>query len=340
MKKALKITALVLGILIFLIGGTFLFFTITAYNPKGELVLQQILSPQNRDAGTVTGTNRQTPGDLSILSWNLGYGGLDKYTDFFMDGGKMSLPRSQQAVETAIEKIGEFIASREADFYFIQEIDQASFRTKKQNQIEIMGEVLPEYYGWFGQNYKALFVPLPFSKPMRSMDSGILTLSRYYAEGVTRIQLPGRFPWPVWVFNLRRCAVITRIPSPMPEKDWCLINIHLDAYDNGTLRKQQLDFLRTTINELYKQGHYVVVGGDWNSLFPGITKDSFGPYATTEKDLFWVQNIPEGWSLPDWVWCYDKNIPTCRSLERPYAYGQNFTTSIDGFYVSDRKSVV
>ena len=35
-------------------------------------------------------TGRLQPGqELKLLSWNIGYGGLDASADFFMDGGKM-----------------------------------------------------------------------------------------------------------------------------------------------------------------------------------------------------------------------------------------------------------
>ena len=78
----------------------------------------------------------------------------------------------------------------------------------------------------------------------------------------------------------------------------------------------------------------MVVGGDWNSMFPGTGKEDFGSYTTSEENLFWVQTIPEGWTPDDWQWCYDADVPTARTLEQPYKAGENFTCIIDGFLVS------
>ena len=331
MKKALKRILIVLAILIVLPPLVLLFFTLAAYHPAAETVLESSFAPESPAASA--------PGDLRLVTWNLGYGGLDEKTDFVMEGGTMALPRSREAVTAALEEMGTFLAAREADVYFLQEVDRASARTGKMNQVAALGERFPDYYGWYALNYKALFVPYPLPHPMGSMESGLLTLSRFAAPDPVRYQLPGSYSWPVRIFHLRRCAVLLRIPSAVEGRDWCLINIHLSAYDNGTMRREQLSFLKDKIRELYAQGHYVVVGGDWNSLFPGISREQFGEHTTPEESLFWLQDIPGDWALPGWQWCMDPRVPTCRALNQPYKAGENFVTVIDGFYVSPNVEV-
>lgn len=195
------------------------------------------------------------------------------------------------------------------------------------------------YLSWFAQNYKAIFVPSPLKEPLGKMDSGIMTISRFRAAEAVRLQLPGSYSWPVRIFHLKRCALLTRIPSKAAGKDWCLINLHLSAFDDGTLRSQQLSFVKNLMLSLYGDGHYVVVGGDWNSIFPEIGKEHFAPYSTSEEDLFWIQRIPEHWTPESWNWSFDQAIPTCRSNEKPYKAGENFTTIIDGFLTSPNLEV-
>ena len=94
-----------------------LFFTVGAYNPPAELTL---LPEYNSSAGS------SRPQGLTLLTWNLGYAGLDRYTDFFMDGGRMSHPRSKRAVQENFEAIKGFLLSHDADIYFLQEVDRNS----------------------------------------------------------------------------------------------------------------------------------------------------------------------------------------------------------------------
>ncbi|MBN2444713.1 MAG: hypothetical protein JXJ04_25380 [Spirochaetales bacterium] len=198
-----------------------------------------------------------------------------------------------------------------------------------------MTENFPGYCNWFAKNFHVLFVPFPVSDPIGQVQSGLISLSRINVESSTRFSLPGEYGWPIKLFHLKRCMNVLRIPGEENGKDWYVINLHLSAYDTGgTLRAKQLNFIKAYITELYRVGHYVIVGGDWNSLFPGVDKTTFGPYTTEEKDLYWVQKIPASWTPPEWQWAFDPATPTCRSLEAPYEKGKNFTTIIDGFLVS------
>ncbi len=326
MKKVLKILLIIPLAIIVILALTLGFFTITAFRPAQIAPLTSSSDPAPEHQGA--------PGDLNIVSWNLGYAGLDEKTDFVMEGGSMGRPRSRQAVEEALAGMKDFLIQQESDVYFIQEADTDSSRSWNIDQTASLGRSFPEYYGWYAQNYKALFVPYPPSEPIGAVDSGLVTLSRYYSKDSFRYQLPGSYSWPTRIFHLKRCALIIRIPSAMEGRDWCLINIHLSAYGDGSLREQQLTFLKEWITELYNEGHYVVVGGDWNTLFPGTDREAFAPYTTPEEQLFWLQEIPGEWSMPGWQWCFDPATPSARALNQPFIRGENFETTIDGFYVS------
>lgn len=301
------------------------FSTITEYRPGNITILSPIHESRAETAA---------PGGLSLLSWNIGYCGLDSKTDFFMEGGSQKGRNSIDAHRQALDNIIDFIDKQEPDVCFIQEADAKSYRSYKIDQSYAISAAFSGYEIYYGMNYKAPFVPVPVQSPIGRVESGILTMSRFAVESAERHSLPGSYSWPVKVFHLKRCAVVSVIPSAVNGKSWYLINVHLSAYGDGSMRRQQLDYLKDFILERYNEGNYVVIGGDWNSIFPGIDKDHFAPYTTAEEYLFWVQAVPENWTPDNWQWCYDSETATSRSLEQPFEKEENFTTVIDGFLVS------
>ncbi len=325
----MKIFKIIIGIIlaiIVLFVLILLFFIITEYRPDDVTIIEP--SPYSPEVST------ETPGGLSIMSWNIGYCGLDGKMDFFLEGGtgpsRAPLERQRDALDSIIETID----LQEPDVCFLQEVDIKSRRSYKVDELYAVSSGLRDYQVNFALNYKNPFIPLPLSSPIGGVKSGIAVFSRYKTSSTERLQLPGQYDWPVRMFFLKRCAIVSRIPSPEAGRDWILINIHLTAYGDGNQRSQQLAYLKELITDFYDEGHYVVVGGDWNSLFPGMDKNHFGAYSTLEEHLGWVQLIPEEWTPDNWQWCYDAEVPTSRSLEKPYKKGENFTCIIDGFLVS------
>ncbi len=302
-----------------------LFFVLTEYRPKAS----ESVAP-----AYTTPVSESSPGGLRIFSWNTGYFGLDQKMDFFLEGGKTTARSPLETQRNSIESVIQTVGKQEPDICFFQEVDRDSHRSFGIDQLHALYSGLGGYNTYFALNYKSPFVPVPLKAPMGGVQSGLAVFSKFAIDSAERLQLPGEFSWPVRIFHLKRCALVTRMASPVEGKDWYLINVHLSAYDDGGMRKQQLDFLKTLLTDIYAQGHYVVVGGDWNSIFPGLSKDHFGEYTTDEEDLFWLQKIPGNWTPDGWQWCYDAEVPTARSLEQPYKAGENFTCIIDGFLVS------
>lgn len=324
----MKIIKILISILAVAAAAFILFlavFTLTEFRPDKITVL---------DPNQGITAAQSSPGGLHLLSWNIGYCGLDAETDFFMEGGSQKGRTSIDRQRKALDEIIGFIDRQEPDICFIQELDTASYRTYKIDQSYTTASSFENYEQYYGLNYKSPFVPVPVQAPIGRVKSGVLTMSRFAVETAERHSLPGSYSWPVRVFHLKRCALVSLIPSATEGKSWYVINVHLSAYGDGSMRSQQLEYLKDYMLDKYNEGHYVVIGGDWNSLFPGVTKEHFGEYTTAEEYLFWLQSIPEDWTPPSWQWCYDKNVPTARSLEQPFKDGENFMTIIDGFLVS------
>ncbi|KAF2956334.1 endonuclease/exonuclease/phosphatase family protein [Marinitoga sp. 38H-ov] len=314
----LKVVIIVIVAIILYFPGVILFGTFTDYNPKNI-----------ENINIESYSENIAPDELVIFNWNIGYAGLGKDEDFFLDGGKTSVP-SKERVRKNLEGIAEILKNNLSDIYLIQEIDIDSHRSNNINELEYLKNNVFEnnYNIAFATNYNVLFVPVPFSKPMGKVLSGLTTISKYKIEEAKRYKLPGEYSWPTKVFQLDRCVILSRIPTNK-EKDLVIINIHPSAYDSGgTLRKQQLEFILNIANDEFKKGNYVIIGGDWNSEF---TKTNFN---YTEKKPESYVELPENMKIDGWKWGYDISNPTNRSVAFPYKKGENFVTVIDGFYVS------
>lgn len=326
-------TALVLVFVLFLVV-----FSLTEYRPESLAAVPALYDGAASSAEGLR-QNGDPPESLRILSWNIGYGGLNAGTDFFLEGGAQRKPPPEAEQQASLQRVAAFLARQDPDIALLQEVDSNSRRSYRVDQTALMAGALPDHDSRYALNYKCLFVPVPPAAPIGRVRSGVQTLGRFPPVSAERHSLPGEPSWPVRLFHLKRCALVTRFPSAVPGRDWIIINLHLSAYGDGTQRQQQLAYLKAFIQDRYREGHYVVAGGDWNSLFPGLSRDQFGPYETAEEHLFWLQRIPEGWTPGGWQWCYDPAVPTSRSLDRPYREGRNFTAVIDGFLVSPNLAV-
>ena len=312
-----------LGLLVLLF---FLFLTIVEYRPKPV-----------EDVAFTSGKEMLIPGKTySIMSWNIGYAGLGKDEDFFMDGGKKIQPKSKAVVEDYFKGIRETIGSYPADINFVQEIDIKSRRTWSINEYEIMKNYLGKGSA-FAYNYKCIFVPIPFP-PMGRVGSGVATYTNFETVDAKRHALPVLFKWPVRIANLKRCMLITRIPvyenGGDSGRELVLANFHLEAFDNGEGKIAQTKALKEFIDSEYAKGNYVIAGGDFNQKFPG--SETYGPVWLDG----WLPGQLDANMLGDgWQFVYDDSKPTCRSNQKPYndadAAAHNWQYHvIDGFIIS------
>ena len=93
-KTLLGILLAVLIIVLFL----FVWIISTEYNPAA---VEPVEVKSEIDTTTLK------PGqDLSVTTWNIGYGGLGKGSDFFMDGGKDTKSADEATVRAYLGGIG------------------------------------------------------------------------------------------------------------------------------------------------------------------------------------------------------------------------------------------
>ena len=266
---------------------------------------------------------------VDLLIWNIGYAGLDASMDFFYDGGKQMRP-SREGVVLNLKGILETLsAHQDKDFILLQEVDRRSKRSYHLDQVNIIKSHFPGYSAYFGMNYNVSFVPIPLKSPMGKVESGLVTLTSHPPSGVTRHSFPGNYSWPVRLFMLDRCFLVSRYPVE-GGTELLVINTHNSAYDDGSLRSIQMSFLREFLLTEYEQGNYVVVGGDWNQTPYGFEPDLLNHPFDTLDVTFIEKNFPGA----EWTWAYDPETPTNRRVSTPYDSCSSLTTVIDCYLLS------
>ena len=330
-KKILLGLAILFGAILLFAAGLFTYLTITEYRPEPEETLAAEPALSGSAAETSLSKERFT-----VLSWNIGYCGLGKESDFFMDGGSQVHPLSQELVDKNFAGVKALLQKYDQDFTLLQEVDADSTRSGI-NEYMLLRENLADQNDAFALNFSAKFVPYPWP-PIGRVNSGLQTLSRWQISEASRISLPCPFSWPMSMVNLKRCLLVTRIPITGSEKELVLVNLHLEAYDDGEGKLAQSKQLREFVEAEYGKGNYVLAGGDWNQIFPKSEKS----WPNTHRELWTPGYLDEAELSEGWRYVWDASVPTCRLLNQPYVPSDEANTQyyvIDGFLVSPNLNV-
>lgn len=266
---------------------------------------------------------------LHILSWNIGYASLGAESDFRADGGRSLRAPSRAAVEKNVTAIGEYFRFERPDVVLAQELARASLLTYGVDVLNSVRGKLKESQFAFAPTVQVAGLP-----GLGGLVVGSGVLSRVGIARSTRHELPSR-KLRIGVTLQHFNVLETRIPIAGRTAEWVIFNVHLSAFDDGSLRRQQLAEVLRLIEAEYAAGNYVITGGDWNMR---LALTEF-PYTTSEKAKFWVRDFPMGETPAGWRWAVDASAPTCRTLEQPYRAGVNYTCVIDGFLVSPNVEV-
>ena len=117
-RRLIKIAAWTIGILILLVAGLFTWLTITEYKPADiETVAVEGTADPVRDFGNKGMTIGE---NVTIMTWNVGYGALGDNADFFMDGGKGVKTADVDRVMANLKGIGTSIRLLDPDIVFLQ----------------------------------------------------------------------------------------------------------------------------------------------------------------------------------------------------------------------------
>ena len=330
--KGLKITLITIGavfaLIISFIGGVLIFASATTLKVKDVEKMQVNASVQSE-------INKEN--SINLMTWNTGYGALDERQDCCWDGGKGVYGESKEVVQENINALKSKINEIDPDIFFVQELDLDSKRSFYINELGSFRETFDQKYNnTFARNFKAGLVPSPLSQMTGKVDAGIATFSKFSINDSERVQLPIPFSWPMKLFNLKRCLLVTRMPIKNSDKELVMINLHLEAYSSEEGKAKQANQLMGLMKEEYEKGNYVVAGGDFNQTFNNIDLNKY------PNNGDWDCPVMDASSYPDFAFKMDDSVPTCRSLKTPLVGYDKSTFQyymIDGFIVSNNVTV-
>ncbi len=324
--KAIRLLGLTLLGAVLLFVLFLVYASITYYDPPLELIVADSPTPDTIPV--------KVP--LNALTWNIGYAGLGDDMDFFYDAGRKVRDTKERTMQNLDSIAGLLSRHRGTGFILLQEVDFDSHRSYHLREHEVLAKALGQHYA-FALNYNVAFVPIPPRSPMGRVTSGVVSFSRYDADISTRYAYPGQFGWPNRLFNLRRCMLVSRYPTKNG-REFILINTHKSAFDDGSLKAQEMQLLKEFALQEYGRGNYVVVGGDWNQSPPEFPLSTFGE--NYRVDFFKLTNVAPNYMPEGWQWAFDPGAPTNRYLNEPYTPGKTFRTILDFFLVSPNVQVL
>ncbi len=330
--KVVKIFLSIVGVVALLVAVFILVATVFEYRPDAVESIEVIPGDGLEEVSVSPGE------DITVMTWNIGYGCLGDNADFFMDGGSGVKTADKDRLNENMSGIAGIVQNIDPDIAFFQEADINSTRSEFRNEMEDIKNMLPGYDSAFAYNYNALFVPYPIP-PIGHVESGIAIATSTKMEKAERHSLPVSFKWPVKTVNLKRCMLTTRIPLEGTDKELVLVNFHLEAYDDGEGKKAQTAQLRSFLEQEADAGNYVIAGGDFNQTFNCIDTSAY----SVIEGSWQPGNIDEKEFENNFNIIMDNRVPSCRSLKTPYRGvdpSQIQFYVIDGFIVSDNFEIL
>lgn len=325
MKQLLLLVGILIISALLYVAGMILFGFVTKYKPAP--VEAVVLTPPQSGKETPQLLNDSV---FTFLIWNVGYGGLGKEVDFFYDGGKMVTSPKDHVLKNNAGMSRFFAASKSTDFIMLQEVDRNSKRSWKIDQADEFAKVLPEHNYAFTVNYDVKYLPFPFTDPIGKVLGGLQTLAKYTPVESKRIALPGITDFPRKLFYLERCLLQQRYRLANG-KDLVVINTHFEAYDDGSVKKEQMALTKKILEEEYGKGNYVVLGGDWNIAPPGFNVHKWEK--VPEDDPLYLRNNDANY-ISGWHFVNDSTTASNRKNKFVFDPKTTFTTVIDYFFVS------
>lgn len=334
-KKILKIILLTLLIAVFVAGSYVAFVFLRYYRIEDNTKLTI-----DKNSNVTTG-NVKTGKEYSVMTYNIGFAAYLPSYSFFMEGGEHARAYSKESVIDTTNSLAKFIKNQDMDFALIEEVDLKGTRTYHVNEYEMLRDVLDDYESVYSSNYHSEYLMAPLDEPIGANESGVVLFSKYGIESSVRRSLPISDGFSK-IFDLDRCYSVSRIPVDNG-RDLVIYTLHLSAYGaDEFIMANQIKMLTDDMRMEYKNGNYVIAGGDFNQ---DLVRD----------------NSMNNDSVPSWAWAINHdyfgdgiNIATdilpekvrseltnsCRESGIAYDESVSFTSMLDGFAVSDNVDLI
>jgi len=263
-------TALLLAL--FSIAATGIIYYLNYFPPQQELA--QIVCIEKN-------TLIKPGSRLKILVWNIQYAaGINHH--FFYEGGKDVYVERENIIKT-LEKMSKVIEEVNPDIIILQEVDLPSTRSAYTNEMHLLLQRFPHTCGAYATDWRSKYIPVPWINPVKSIHSGLATLSRYSIKNAIRYSLPPmqRLTRIIAAFYPKRAVLETSFMMANGKK-LTVFNTHLDAFSKGdNTLFLQVNSLLSKINS--NSNEPFIVAGDFNLLPPG---------ENPERLAFWQEEYP------------------------------------------------
>ncbi len=328
MKKIFKISGIVVAALLLVVLSYLIYVVIDYHRIEDNLPLDIVgTAEENVPVGQ----------QLSLMTYNIGFGAYSDDYSFFMDGGEHSRAFSKEAVISNTNGALGILQQQNPDFVLLQEVDTDGTRSYHVDQTAIFAEAFTEYDRNFAENYDSPYFLYPFNEPIGANKSGLLTFSRYNISSAVRRSLPIENSFNKYL-DLDRAYSVSVIKADNG-KDLVIYNVHLSAYtSDGTISAEQLKMLSADMKAQYDKGNYVIAAGDFNK---DLLLDSSQYFERSEGTFNWAAPfetslLPESFTVHT-----GSNAPTCRNADSPFrGDGTDFVLSVDGMITSSNVEVV
>ena len=326
--KAFTVIGIVIAAIIVIALGYFAYVFISYHRIEDNLVIVPY--------GTTETESIAAGKELTITSYNIGFGAYsDDYT-FFMDGGKESWAFSKEAVYENIDGAMGVIEEQKPDIALFQEVDYDGTRSYHVDEVALVQDAMwdfGQYAALFAQNYDSPFLMYPITQPHGANKAGIMTFSKAEMFDGVRRSLPIEEGLSK-VLDLDRCYSKVRIQVDNG-KQLVIYNMHLSAYTSkAETAETQLSMVVQDMQEEYDKGNYCIAGGDFN-------RDLLG----NSPEIFHTAVLEDNWAQPVNMSLFTDDITlvapfqeadmiaSCRNPNKPYEEG-DFVVTVDGFIVS------
>lgn len=351
-KKAIIISlSVIIGLPLLTVAG-YVGYVVFSYHRIGDQALD--ISKNASVAKVESGK------ELTITSYNIGFGAYSPEYTFFMDEGydkngnktvgTHGTGISKEDVQKNTDGSVKEITNLNSDFYLLQEVDVDSTRSYHINQKEAMEKSLASYDSTFAINFDSAYLFYPLNDPHGKSKAGVSTFSKYSIKESERKEYTISTSFSKF-FDLDRCFSVNRLEVDN-DKEFVLINSHMSAYDEGgTIRDTQVKELHSFMKEEMNKGNYVIAGGDFNHDL--LTNNPDYPQYN-KKDFAYANQTDQG--KPDWLnYMFNEekaspfddgfkvyaanNEPSCRDCDVVWTPSSTFVSTVDGFVVSNNVKV-
>ncbi|HZK39495.1 MAG TPA: endonuclease/exonuclease/phosphatase family protein [Clostridia bacterium] len=332
MKKALKVLAVLLALVLLVVGIYVAYVFISYYRIEDNVKLSV-----DGGAGEVMSLDTS----YTMTTYNIGFGAYSPDFTFFMDGGTESRAKSKESCTKLVNGAADTIAALHADIMLFQEVDLKATRSHHLDQYKMLRDKFSDVDSVKGINYDSAYLFYPLTKPHGKSLASIVTMSDFRIIDSVRRSLPISTSLSKLV-DLDRCYTVSQIET-QGDKNLFVYNIHMSAYGGDPqIRADQVKMLFDDMSEKIKQGNYVICGGDFNHDLPGNSAELLN--GEGQAEFSWAKPFPVELMPKEITMCLDyandELVPTARNCDIPYVKGETFVIIIDGFFVSPGVEVV